>query len=169
MKLRKLKQEDEKGMLEWMTDPEISQLMNYAKNGVTKEKVEEFIKKAQSTEKNMHLAIVDENDQYMGTVSLKGIDYQNQNAEFAIATRKCARGKGVSDFALEHILEIAFTKLKLHKVYLYVRSDNTRAIKFYERKHLKREGIFREHSVVDEDYVDLIWYGILQSDYENGQ
>lgn len=41
------------------------------------------------TRKNLHLAIVDENDEYMGTVSLKNIE--EDKAEFAITVRKNAR------------------------------------------------------------------------------
>ncbi len=40
---------------------------------------------------DLHLAIVDDNDIYMGTVSLKHIT--NQSAERAIILRSCALGK----------------------------------------------------------------------------
>lgn len=164
LKLRELELKDSIGMLEWMSDSSINELMHFKKNGISKEQIEKFILSAQDVEKNLHLAIVDSNDEYLGTVSLKNIDHINQNAEFAIAIRTCAMGKGISKFAVSEILKIAFEQLKLHKVYFYVRSDNLRAIKFYEKSKFYREGIFKEHDFDGEKYHDLIWYRILDSE-----
>ena len=43
--------------------------------------------------KNIHMAITDDNDEYMGTVSLKNINYIDSFAEFAITVRRTAMGK----------------------------------------------------------------------------
>ena len=39
------------------------------------------------------MAITDDNDEYMGTVSLKNINYTDSFAEFAITVRRTAMGK----------------------------------------------------------------------------
>jgi len=166
VRLRKLEEKDATGMLEWMQDPDINGRMHFKKGGISLEKTKEFIGKAQNTEENLHLAITDDKDEYLGTVSLKNIDQESSNAEFAIAIRTCAMGRGVSKYALKAILEISFYELNLHKVYLYVRSDNTRAIKFYEKCNLKREGVLREHDYDGTIYRDLIWYGILKDEFD---
>ena len=73
---------------------------------------------------DMHFAIVDDkNDEYLGTISLKHIDYKNHNAEYAISTRKKVRGSGIAQKSTELILDYAFNNLDLHKVYLNVLSS----------------------------------------------
>ena len=54
----------------------------------------EFIKTSSDESDNIHYAIVDDMDNYMGTVSLKNVS--NDNAEFAIVLHSKAIGKGKS-------------------------------------------------------------------------
>ena len=56
------------------------------------------------TDTDLHLAVANDNDAYMGTVSLKHI--HDGTAEFAITVRACAMGKGYSQFGMVSILEI---------------------------------------------------------------
>lgn len=166
IKLRELRKEDAPLMVEWMQDPDVYSKMQYDASNVSIEQAEKFIASAANKNDCLHLAITDKNDEYLGTVSLKNIDRFNRNAEFAIAIRKYAMGKGVSKTALVQILEVAFKELNLNKVYLYVRTDNERAIRFYEKCHLKEEGYFRKHLLINEKFHDLKWYSILKSEYE---
>lgn len=166
MKLRKLELSDAIGMVEWMSDPDINKLMHFNPKEVSIEKAQSFIKESKVETINLHRAISDEKNQYLGTVSLKNIDNVNKNAEFAIAIRKCAMGKGISEWALNAILEIAFYQLQLHKVYLYVRTDNIRAIKFYEKCKLHHEGIFLEHYYIEGMFRDLKWYAIMEDEFQ---
>lgn len=164
--LRRLKLEDAPLMLEWMKDPDIYSTMQYNPDNISLESVEAFIRHSQEDEQSLHLAIVSENDEYQGTVSLKNIDRKNKNAEFAIAVRKSAMGRGISKQAFGKILRIAFEELNLNKVYLYVRTDNVRAIKFYEKCKLREEGCFLQHMCVREKYYDVKWYAILKDEYK---
>ena len=84
------------------------------------------------------MAIADDENRYMGTVSLKNIDSKYSCAEFAITIRKCAMGKGFSKFAILKIVEIAFEELGLQTVYLNVYSENMKAIKCYEKCGFRR-------------------------------
>ena len=74
------------------------------------------------SETNVNYAIVDDNDEYMGTISLKNIDLENKKAEYAICIRNCAMGKGFSKMATDEILRIAFEELDLN--YLLEKSNN---------------------------------------------
>ena len=57
------------------------------------------------------MAIVNDKDEYMGTVSLKRIT--DSNAEFAIVVRKCAMGKGYSKYGMKKIMKYGFDKIGL--------------------------------------------------------
>ena len=91
MRLRKLELNDSKRMLEWMHDPFVVEKLQTNFINKTIEDCIAFINNSQNDE-NIHLAIVDDNNQYMGTVSLKHITANT--AEFAITVHRDVMGKG---------------------------------------------------------------------------
>ena len=103
-----------------------------------------------------------QDDEYLGTISLKNIDLKNKNAEYAISTRKKARGTGANQQATESLLKYGFDKLQLHRIYLNVLSSNKRAISFYKKCGFIYEGKFKDHLFIDDRYQDLEWYAICK-------
>lgn len=162
MKLRKLKEKDAPFMLEWMKDPELNRFFQFDASKLNLESTIKYISSAQNFDLNRHYAVVDENDIYLGTISLKNIDLKNKNAEYAVSMRKSSIGTGASTYATKELLNIAFNELDLNKVYLNVFADNKRAIKFYEKIGFKLEGCSKEHVLVNEEYKDLMWYSYIK-------
>ena len=74
MRLRKLEKKDALYMLEWMHDENVVQWMQTDFASKTLEDCERFIESSAQDASNLNLAIVDDHDEYMGTVSLKHID-----------------------------------------------------------------------------------------------
>ncbi len=164
MKLRKLEVKDIPYMLEWMHDEEITKYLKFAFNKATKESQEVFIKNSYTTE-NIHLAIVDDNDEYLGTISLKNINYLDLNGEYAICLRKKALGTDIAKKATYEILKIAFNDLKLKRVYLNVVSKNVRAWKFYEKMGFIYEGESKEAIMINKELENLKWYRVLKEEF----
>ena len=165
MKLRDLKLKDAPLMLEWMHDKSVVEKLrgNFAEKTI--EDCEAFIKAAEKKEKDIHLAIVSDEDEYMGTVSLKNIDRSNCSAEFGISIRKSAMGRGYSWWGMEEILGLAFSVYGLESVYWCVSRENNRAVRFYDKHNF--------HEVVDisseilaryEGVKNLKWYSVLKGD-----
>lgn len=165
MRLRKLQEKDVPLILEWMKDQQINCFFRFDPDKVTEETVRAFVKKAQETEQDMHLACVDENDTYLGTVSLKHIDPLDATAEYAVSFRAGAQGTGAARYATKEILRIAFEQLNLEKVYLNVLAENEHAMHFYEKNGFVREGLARQAIVVRGRRRDLFWYGLLKGEY----
>lgn len=168
MNLRKLELKDAPGMLEWMHDPDIQKCFRFNTEKKTLDDVTKFIQAAEITPmdgKDIHLAIVNEKDEYLGTISLKEFDAVAMNAEYAISLRKCAQGKGVGTEATKEILKFAFNKFGLEKVYLNVLADNKAAIRMYERIGFIYEGEFRKHLFLRGEYKTLKWYSLLKEEY----
>ena len=136
MRLRKLELKDAPLMLEWMHDETVVKDMQADFSSKTLEDCNHFILSSNDTRKNLHLAIVDENDEYMGTVSLKNIE--EDKAEFAITVRKNAMGKGYSRFGMREIIKIGLEDMNLSSIYWYVDKNNQRAIKFYDKNGYQR-------------------------------
>lgn len=145
MKLRELEKKDAPYMLEWMHDAEVLRGLNAEKFcGLTIDDCVAFIKSCQVDNKNVHKAIVDNNDVYMGTVSLKNINNPTGKAEFAIVIRKSFQGKGYGKFAMNEIMRVAFEDLKLVEVYWNVLPNNQSAIRLYDNCRFQRVGKLSE-------------------------
>ena len=167
MYLRKLAEKDAIPMLEWMHDQNVVGKMAAEVVKMTLKDCHCFIQRSNEDETiTLNRAICTDEDDYLGTVSLKNISYADENAEYAIIMKSSAMGTGAAKFATMEILRIAFEELKLHKVYLYVKSSNIRAIKFYEKIGFRYEGTFVEHVKNREGkYEDLIWFAISADEF----
>lgn len=133
MKIRKLETKDAPLMLEWMHDESVVEDLATNFKSKTLDDCLVFIDNCKNNEKDLNLAIVDESDEYMGTVSLKHIDKINKFAEFAITIRSCAMGKGYSAYGMKEILRIGIEKIGLEHIYWCVSKTNERAIRFYDK------------------------------------
>lgn len=140
MKLRKLKRKDATFMLEWMHDPTVTENLQTDFRRKTIEDCEAFIDAGQNGNENIHLAIADDSDEYMGTVSLKHITASE--AEFAIAVRKSAMGRGYSKYGMEKILQYGFADLGLESIYWCVSPENKRAVCFYDKNGYHRVSLY---------------------------
>ena len=162
MRLRQLEMKDAPFMLQWMHDSGVVE--NLRGNFATKnlDDCERFIRGSVS-DTNVHLAIVSDEDEYMGTVSLKNIE--NKAAEFAITVRSEAMGRGYSWFGMKAIIEKAFVELGLDRVYWCVSRNNQRAVRFYDKHNF--------HEVLDipgsalaryQGIENLKWYSVFKGD-----
>lgn len=166
-KLRHLMQKDCNGMLDWMHDPQINYLYTDKIRNATLASVSRFVEDAEELMKQgttCHYAIVDEQDDYLGTISLKNIE-QVKGAEYAISMRGASQGKGIASWATREILRIAFEKMELHRVYLNVLADNEHANRFYIRNHFRYEGESKECIMIGGVLKSLKWYAMLAEEY----
>lgn len=161
--IRELKKGDAAGMLEWMTDPEISSCFRYDASKITLASCQKFIKTVNDDPRFRHFAIANSRDEYLGTVSLKNIDFEEGSAEFAIGTRSSVRGIGGDATILA--LKVAFGELDLKKVYLNVYSENTRAQNCYLKVGFRF--VRKEENAFVKDGIskDLNWYEITKEEF----
>ena len=163
MYLRKLKLKDAPLMFAWMHDNRVTEKMRTDFSSMTLQDAEDFIKSSWDDKDSIHLAIASDEDEYMGTVSLKNIE--DFSAEFAIAVRFEAMGHGYSWFGMETIIDKAFNEYGLESVYWCVPRDNIRAVRFYN-KHSFHEVIDvpKKASSRYKNMGNLKWYSVLKGD-----
>ena len=162
MYLRELRIGDAPLMLEWMHDESVVGKLRGVFMSKTIDDCKAFIESSLS-DSDIHLAIASDEDEYMGTVSLKNIE--GGSAEFAITVRSKAMKRGYSWYGMQTILDKAFNELDLEAVYWCVSRENERAVRFYD-KHNFHE-VFDVPSVVLERYEginNLKWYSVLKGD-----
>lgn len=151
--LRALRDEDVDDMLEWMHDPDIAIVFSQDFMSVDRESAIAFIESSHNPSDSMHFAIAGDSDEYLGTVSLKGIGDVEGAAEYAIATRRRAHGTGIAMSATLDLLRYAFERLDLDTIYLYVRHTNERAIAFY-----RKVGFLPSDSYASVGGEDYLWF-----------
>lgn len=158
IKLRELKEKDIEGMLEWMHDPSINCFFRFNGEDMNYDKALSFIDL--KPENAHHYAVVNEDDEYLGTISLKDIDHINHKAEYAISMRKKYHGTNAARYATDLLINEA-RKLKLHRIYLNVLSENNRAINFYKKYGFVYEGTSKDDVLIKGKYHDLLWFGLI--------
>ena len=161
--LRRLIAGDAPRMLEWMKNEDVVRHLRLRGNHMTLEDTRAFIEKAQDESKDLHRAVTAEDGKYYDTVSLKNIDRQTGEAEYAISLHPDAIGTGAASDATAGILEVAFRELGLKRVYLNVAEENLRAIRFYEKF-----GFHYTHTIPVElngAATHLRWYEIPATQY----
>jgi len=160
MRVRKLQMKDAPLMLEWMHELDVVKDLRGNFLEKTLADCQAFITAAQDLNANLHLAVVDEEDTYMGTVSLKNI--RDGAAEFAITMRTCAMGKGYARYAMDQILRIGFEQRGLDVICWCVSPQNQRALGFYDKNGYQQmeKGVYYTgmDSYSSENNRNLIWY-----------
>ncbi len=116
---------------------------------------------------SVHLAVCDvESDALMGMAALANVDMESRNAEVGIWLGRPYWGSGLAIEAFDLLLEIAFERLDLTKLYGIVLEGNEASVKLLERFGFHEEGRLRWHTKRDETWMDKIFYGLLREEWE---
>ena len=111
-----------------------------------------------------------EEDRLIGFVALHSIEWNNRAALLAIGIGEPDyRGKGYGTDALRLVLRYAFDELNLLRVGLDVISNNTPAVRAYEKVGFVHEGAMRKAVLRDGHHHDRLIMGILREDLPTSQ
>jgi RimJ/RimL family protein N-acetyltransferase len=94
----------------------------------------------------------------IGTIGLDDIDPVNQSAEYGnlLIGDKAAQGNGFAKEATGLLIDHAFNRLNIQRLYLDVHADNDRAIKLYESCGFEHEGRKRRALFRDGAFIDIL-------------
>jgi RimJ/RimL family protein N-acetyltransferase len=75
-------------------------------------------------------------------------------------------GRGYATEAVAAIIRYGFEELKLNRIYAGYFSRNAASGRVMEKNGMKYEGSLRQHVKKWDEYVDVIYYGILRSEWQ---
>lgn len=75
-------------------------------------------------------------------------------------------GRGYATEAVAAIIRYGFEELKLNRIYAGYFSRNAVSGRVMEKNGMKYEGSLRQHVKKWDEYVDVIYYGILRSEWQ---
>lgn len=115
----------------------------------------------------VRLSICDKKtDTAVGVVYLLNIDWVARNCEFAIMIGDTShQGRGIGEYATKLTIKHAFNDLNLHRVYLTLLEENTRAFKLYTKVGFKKEGLLRHAVFKNGQYLNLIQMSLIADEF----
>jgi RimJ/RimL family protein N-acetyltransferase len=152
----------------WNVDSEYQRLLDISESKLFRPKMmQAWIEKDCET---IYLFIIRTlgDDRPVGFIELGGIDWCARSAWVGICNGPREDwSKGYGTDAMKVLLRFAFEELNLHRVNLSVFEYNPRAIRCYEKAGFQHEGRQREALHRAGKRWDMIYMGILQSDWKS--
>jgi RimJ/RimL family protein N-acetyltransferase len=103
---------------------------------------------------------------HIGGCGFHKIDWRNSHAELGIAIgARDYWNRGYGTDAVATLAGWGFNTLNLHRVWLRVFADNTRAIRCYEKVGFQHEGRLRQDNYSNGAYRDTLLMGLLRGDW----
>ena len=164
--LREFEEADIPKKVEWINNPENNQYLHYDLPLEIEKTINWFKNKDNSKRID---CIIEYREIQVGLIGLLQIDRLNQKAEYYITIGENGfKHKGIATKATKAIIEFAFEKLRLHKVYLTVDANNKKAIHLYEKVGFKQEGYFIDDIFCKSinDYIDRVRFAIINNQME---
>jgi RimJ/RimL family protein N-acetyltransferase len=142
--------------LSWLNDPEVTRGIETGIFPTTAQDLATYVKNVAQSKNDLMFAVVDKsNGRHVGNAKLANINWVNRNAQFGLMIGdRSAWGKGFGSAACRLLVDYAFRKLNLHKVWLIVYANNTAAKGLYEKTGFIIEGCQKEHIFSEGKFVD---------------
>ena len=157
--------------LVWLNDPVVQEYTRRRGRKVAKADLERFLENAENSKQDQHLAIIlKESNKHIGNLSLLQEMYddpQSRNAELTIMVGdKNEWGKGYAQEAISIATKFVFENLGLHK--LWADSPVPAFNVVMKKLGWTLEGTRREAFFVNGKFVDVLSWGILENEWQNG-
>jgi ribosomal-protein-serine acetyltransferase len=101
----------------------------------------------------------------IGRVGLYNIDRGNKTASIGYWLDKEWLGKGIITRCCKAVIDDGFGRLQLNRIEIRAATENVKSQAIPERLGFKKEGIIRQGEFVNNQFVDLYVYSILQSEW----
>lgn len=106
-----------------------------------------------------------EHGQIVGIAGLHGVNTMHRSTSIGYWLASSAVGRGLMTRAVRGMLALLFDELGLHRVEIRAATGNARSRAIPERLGFTREGVARESEWVNDQYLDLVMYGILEHEW----
>ena len=102
---------------------------------------------------------------FAGNVGCHPIDWANRSCSLGYWIDAAQQGKGAITRCCAAMLDYLFEELGLHRVEIRCGTGNTRSCAIPERLGFTREGLLREAEWVNDRWLDLLVWGMLEVEW----
>jgi len=168
--------EREKHMTEkyrsWFNDPRVTKYNSHGLFPYTKEKMEKFIQNIEDGGPDIIFAIMYKGIEtesvptHIGNCSIQSIDWINRSCELAFVIGETNfYGLGIGKAAGEMMLEHAFKKLGMNRVWMGTAETNVGMVGVAGKLGMYFEGNFRKGKFLNGEFVSILNFSILAEEY----
>lgn len=161
----KFKKNDITTRVNWINNPKINGTM-FFNLPATIEDTEKWFNQNIGNQNRIDFSFKNENDELIAMGGFTGIHKEHNNGEFYVMVNPEMHGQGIGKKVSIWMYNYAFSKLNLHKIYLYTNDDNISAYSIYEKAGFKLEGVLREHKWKKDKYKNRRVYGLLKEEWD---
>lgn len=166
--LRQFKNEDILDILEFISHPTVARAVPDI--GPSPEEVRKYIEVQNSRppfeqDKCTDLVMERKRDgKVIGLVSMVPRAHRKASIGYALGVRY--RGQGYATEVARALMVYGFEVLKYHRIQAETSTANPASYRVMERLGMRREGQLREAEQRDDVWVDILYYGILVTEYK---
>ena len=165
-RLRRIEREDIPTFVRWFNDPDVREFLLINRPLSMAEEEQWFERQLQAGDSEI-FAIEASDGVHIGNIGLHDIDLNNRHAEMGIMLgEKDYWSQGYGSDAICTLLRFAFDEMNLHRVFLKVFEDNSRAIRAYEKCGFQHEGRLREAVYRKGRYWDELLMSVLCHEFK---
>lgn len=161
--LKPIALEHAESMFRWMSDPNVADNLGLRQKP-SLERTRDWIDKI--TRSHDSAFAIEWEKTHVGNVVLDQKDDKVRSARLSVYIGDCnVRGRGIGTAAIQKVLEMAFDRMNLNRVWLLVHELNLPALQMYKRLGFREEGRQVEAFYFREHLVDAILMAVLKRDY----
>lgn len=165
VRLRPVEERDLPRFARWLADREVTRWLAGIGEPPTLEDEREWYESKRADPDNVMWSIDTLEGRLVGNVELR-LAPRARRAEMGIAVQdKSQWGQGLGTDTVRLVLEYAFEDLQINRVELTTDEENARAIRCYEKCGFVREGLLRQHRLVDGRFGNTVVMAVLNSDW----
>lgn len=102
-------------------------------------------------------------DEKVGRVSLKVVNHDAKTAEIGFILKREFQRTGIISSALKLVKEYILTELNFNKLVAICSVHNKASFGLLEKLGFTQEGCFKQHTLINNQYVDCYAYGLCKS------
>jgi len=168
-RLRRVEREDIPTFVRWFNDPEVREFL-VMNRPISMAEEEQWFDRQLQADATEIFCIEASDGAHIGNIGLHDIDLHHRHAEMGIVLgEKDYWSQGYGSDAIRTLLRFAFDEMNLHRVFLKVYEDNSRAIRAYEKCGFQHEGRLRQAIYRKGRYYDELLMSVLSHEFRNAR
>jgi diamine N-acetyltransferase len=145
-------------IMTWVNDQDVTGYFANRQKQISAEEEVQYIKTIRASSTDFVWSVFTPEGDYVGQCSINQVYWPARNGRIFIVVTKTRQGKGYATAILLGLQKMAQT-LGLHKLWLIVREDNTKAQALWLKGGFKFEGLLKDHYWVRGKYHNMVHMG----------
>ena len=163
--LRPSRMDDAEGLFAMLSDPESMKYWSDQPISDIKDAIQVLREDTESDAKGLSMCwsiLRKDQNEMIGKCILFNFSQKNHRAEIGYILNRNYWRQGLTQQALEALIEFAFNTLKLHRIEADVDPQNVGSLGILEKLGFEREGLFRDRWYLNGEWLDSVMLGLLK-------